>query len=206
MNLVPLILASTSRYRFELLQRLHLNFEAIAPLANEDQLKQEWLSQSSSHLPRELAETLALAKAQSLTNLFPNQWIIGSDQLIDFEGEILGKAPTAERAFLQLKKLSGNSHQLITSVALVRNNETPIIFTDTTQITIESLSDSEIKTYIALEKPFDCAGSYKIESLGIRLIKNLNTLDPTAIIGLPLIRLSQELRSLGYGLDASKMA
>lgn len=206
MNLEPILLASTSRYRRELMERLKVPFLTSAPLADEDQLKAQWMAQPGSKDPQKLAEMLALAKAQSLQDLHPAQWIIGSDQLINLEGAILGKQSSFDTAVAQLQRLSGRTHQLITAVALCKKGQSPICFTDITQITLLPLEEAEIKAYVNLEKPYDCAGSYKVESLGVRLMESLKTEDPTAIIGLPLIRLSQELRKLGYRLGSAEMA
>jgi len=201
MTLEPVVLASTSRYRRELMERLKVLFLTSGPQVDEEALKNEWLEANPKAQPREIAERLALAKAQSLVEIHNTRWIIGCDQLVNIEGNILGKQETFAGAVKQLKHLSGRTHELITAVALCKKGEAPICFTDVTNITLLPLSDDEIETYVELEKPFDCAGSYKIESLGVRLMERLHTEDPTAIVGLPLIRLSLELKKLGYGLS-----
>ncbi len=194
----PLILASTSRYRKELVERLHLKFETRAPLADEAALKTEWTPLGLG--PERLAERLAIAKAESLKATCPGAWIIGSDQLVDLDGEILGKQPDFRSACDQLMKLSGREHRLITAVALAHSAHKTELFTDITRLKFRLLTREEIERYVETEKPYDCAGTYKIEGLGIRLLKSLETQDPTAIIGLPLIRLSDELRLRGYAL------
>jgi septum formation protein len=194
----PLILASTSKYRKELVERLHIKFETRAPLADEAALKTQWEPLGLG--PERLAELLAIAKAESLSATHPNSWIIGSDQLVDLDGEILGKQPDFASACDQLMKLSGREHRLITAVALAHSAHKTELFTDITRITFRKLSRAEIERYVEIEKPYDCAGTYKIEGLGVRLISSLETADPTAIIGLPLIRLSEELRLRGYAL------
>lgn len=180
------------------MERLHLKFEARAPLADEDALKTTWAPQGLS--PQHLAERLAVAKAESLSATHPGTWIIGSDQLVDLDGEILGKQPDFASACDQLMKLSGRKHQLITAVAIAHSQHKTELFTDTTRLKFRTLTRAEIERYVELEKPYDCAGTYKIEGLGIRLLESLETKDPTAIIGLPLIRLSEELRLRGYAL------
>jgi septum formation protein len=188
------------------MKRLKVPFLTSAPLADEDQLKSQWMKQPGPKDPLKLAEMLALAKAQSLQDLHPSQWIVGSDQLINLDGAILGKQASFETAVAQLQRLSGRTHQLITAVALCKKGQSPICFTDITHITFLPLDEEEIKAYVSLEKPYDCSGSYKVESLGVRLMESIQTQDPTAIIGLPLIRLSKELRKLGYRLDPNPMA
>lgn len=195
---LALILASTSKYRKELLERLEIPFECIPPRADEEALKRAWSDEKPS--PQNLAERLAVAKAESLCNECPAAWIIGSDQLVDLDGEILGKRADFESACAQLEKLSGRTHRLVTAVALAKRGETTLIFSDITTLEFLKLSRAEIERYVACEKPYDCAGTYKIEGLGIRLLKRLETHDPTAIIGLPLIRLSQELGLRGWTL------
>jgi len=180
------------------MERLKLDFATRKPSADEDALKTEW---QPLHLsPQKLAEGLALAKAESLTTQHPEAWIIGSDQLVDLDGEILGKQTTFETACAQLEKLSGRAHRLITAVALAKHGDRTEIFSDITTLTFRKLTRAEIEKYVNTEQPYDCAGTYKIEGLGIRLISELQTSDPTAIIGLPLIRLSQELNLRGYAL------
>ncbi|MEO5668482.1 MAG: nucleoside triphosphate pyrophosphatase [Bdellovibrionota bacterium] len=194
----PLILASTSKYRKELMERLQLPFQALKPLADEEALKTQW-----SHLdlsPQALAEKLAIAKAESLTHDHPQSLIIGSDQLVDLDGEILGKQPDFLSACAQLEKLSGRAHRLVTAVALAKKGQPTTLFTDITTLHFRKLTRVEIERYVEIEIPYDCAGTYKIEGLGIRLIQELKTEDPTAIIGLPLIRLSEELRLRGHAL------
>jgi septum formation protein len=193
-----LILASTSKYRRELIARLKIDFETLRPLVDEDSLKAQWSSEKLS--PQELAEHLSQAKAESLIEQRPASWIVGSDQLVDLEGEILGKAPDFESACAQLQKLSGRTHRLITALALAKKGEKTEIFTDITTLRFRVLTREEIENYVRIEEPYDCAGTYKIEGLGIRLLESLETKDPTAIVGLPLITLSKQLQARGYSL------
>jgi len=186
-----LVLASTSPYRRALLERLGLPFRSIAPLVDEEALKQgRWE-------PRELAEHLALAKAGSLKELDPEATIIGSDQLVSFEGQIHGKPGSAEHAVAQLVAMAGASHVLITALA-VRRARQSYVHTDVTTMHMRNLTRAEIERYVAADQPLDCAGSYKLEERGITLFERIETTDYTAILGLPLIALTTLLRRIGY--------
>lgn len=186
---MKLVLASSSKYRHELLSRLNIPFEAQSPAINEDDFKKFKLT------PPALAQFLAFKKAESL--VAPQTWIIGSDQLGHLEGEFLEKPHTAENAFKQLRFMSGKTIELITAVCLINEKE-KIEFTDTTRLTLHPLSDEQIKRYIEADQPLDCAGSFKIEKLGIALFSKIECQDFTAIQGLPLLWLSQQLRKLGF--------
>lgn len=181
-----LILASTSPYRRELLQRLAIPFETAKPLIDEEKEKDPRLS------PLQLAEHLALLKAKSL--LAADAVVLGGDQLVSFEGRILGKPGTAENAFQQLRSMSGKTHELVTAICLVRGTEMQK-HTDLTRIRFKTLSDEQIRRVVALDNPLDCAGAYKIEAHGIALVENIETTDFTAIQGLPLIALSRMLKT-----------
>jgi septum formation protein len=185
-----LVLASTSPYRRELLERLGLPFEAVAPRFDEQ------LDQGIA--PEELVQTLALGKALSLADDFPNAVIIGSDQVFVAAGEIVGKPGSAEKAFDQLKRMSGASHTFFTGLAVVDTASgvrltTCVPFT----VTLRSLADDEIRNYIRRENPLNCAGSFMIEGLGIALMEKLEGTDFTSLIGLPLVQLITLLRQLG---------
>jgi septum formation protein len=185
------VLASTSPYRRALLERLGVPFRAIAPLVDEDALKHgRWD-------PRELAEHLALAKAGSLRELEPRTTIIGSDQLVSFEGQIFGKPGSAEHAAEQLAAMAGRSHVLITALAVRRERESHV-HTDVTTMHMRRLTRAEIDRYVAFDRPLDCAGSYKLEERGITLFERIETSDYTAILGLPLMALTTLLRRMGY--------
>lgn len=186
-----LVLASASKYRRELLSRLGLPFVSMTPLIDEEKEKDPTLK------PLELAEHLAKLKAQSLAN--SKRVVIGGDQLVAFNNEILGKAHTAENAIKQLLKMQGQSHQLITAVCIATENQI-IPFTNITTLKMKKLSREQIEHYVKLDNPIDCAGSYKIELHGINLFEKIDTTDFTAIQGLPLIELSQKLNSLGFGV------
>ncbi len=185
-----LILASTSAYRHELLQRLGLPFIAVPPQADE----QAPLNES----PRVTAWRLAQAKARSLENDYRDALIIGSDQVADLNGQAIGKPHTYERALAQLQAMRGRLVIFHTAVCLLntstRNMQTANI---ATHVTFLDLSDHELAAYLQKEPAFDCAGSAKVERLGIALLSKVESEDPTALIGLPLIALNAMLRNEG---------
>ncbi len=184
------ILASTSKYRKELLERLAIEFECMAPNVDEDLFKEKIAD------PTELAKILAKEKANAIAKNHPSAIVIGSDQLAECEGRILGKAPTEKEAFEQLNFLSGKEHKLITAFTVINNKE-EISKVNTTVLRMKKLSPEQIKKYIQLDKPFDCAGTYKLELHGISLFDKIETTDHSAIIGLPLIELGNVLSQLG---------
>jgi septum formation protein len=189
----PLILASTSVYRRELLARLRLEFRCLAPGVDESALAAE------SHQDR--AVRLALAKATAVALRHPASTVIGSDQVGVCKGELLDKPGDALRARAQLQWLSGAEASFHTAVAVVqRERGTVRQFVDTTTVYFRALNDAEIERYIAIEQPFDCAGAFRCEGLGIALFSRVVSEDPTGLIGLPLIALARSLRQLGYEL------
>lgn len=189
------ILASTSIYRKKLLQQLQIEFTALSPLNNEELQKNEFTKTyaKTPQFARKLAEYLSFEKAKSLAP--QDAVIIGSDQLLSFKDEILGKPKTPENACLTLQKLSGQTAELITAVTLIDGYQ-HVQFIDCTRLKFRHLSESEIKRYVEKDQPLDCAGSFKIESLGISLFENIESQDFTAIQGLPLLELSKKLREL----------
>lgn len=187
---MKIILASTSPYRREQLQKLGFDFQAHAPAFDEAPLKEQGLA------PLELSRQLALGKALSLASEFPHDIIIGSDQVAHLEGKTLSKPKTRERACEQLELMAGKTHTLSTSVAIVRGELEPIIFSNQTHLRMRALTSAEIAKYVEVDCPLDCAGSYKIESYGISLFEAIDTSDFTAIIGLPLLELGKHLRAL----------
>jgi septum formation protein len=191
---VRLVLASTSKYRRELLERLGLTFDAHAPLCDEEELKDE------SKPPAELATMLAREKALSLRGKFANAHLLGGDQLVDLDGLILGKPATVERAEAQLKLMRGREHRLLTALALVCPDGRVLTHLDVHTLTMRALSDAEIARYVAREQPLDCAGSYKVEAGGIALLSRIQGEDFSAITGLPLIALTTFLRQEGFRL------
>jgi septum formation protein len=200
-----LILASTSSYRRMLLERLGVPFTVRAPDCDEDAFKEVLRSgaqgrASTAGASQELAERLALEKALSVARHEPDSFVIGSDQVVDLAGEILGKPGSASAAEDQLSRMSGREHQLITALAICGPNGVCEQHTDVTRMRMRRLSGEEIARYVAQDRPLDCAGSYKIECLGIALFERIECADHNAIAGLPLLALSQLLRQLGFAI------
>ena len=189
----PLILASTSKYRQQLLSQLGYTFNSIAPDFNEDLLKDKGLG------PAELSKELAKNKALSVFNLHQNSCVIGSDQVCVEGKNILSKPKTEEKAIEQLLRLQGKTHELMTSVCLLFPGG-QIEFTNRTSLKMRVLSQEQIIRYVKADDPLDCAGSYKLESQGIKLFESITMTDHTAIIGLPLIELNNHLIQIGYHL------
>jgi septum formation protein len=188
-----LVLGSTSRYRRELLARLNVPFEVAAPDVDESPLMHE--------LPAALAQRLALAKAQAVALKFPQAVVIGSDQVADLHGQPLGKPGTHERAVEQLRMMRGQTVIFQTALAVVCL-ETGFVQQDIAAVRVmfRDLSDDEIENYLRIEQPYDCAGSAKSEGLGIALLERIDNDDPTALIGLPLIRTARMIRAAGVKL------
>jgi len=188
-----LILGSTSRYRRELLQRLRVPFDVVSPEVDETPLADE--------APNDLATRLSLAKAKAVAALHPNAVVIGSDQVADLHGEPLGKPGSHERAVAQLLRMRGQTVVFQTAVSVVCV-DSQFEQTELAQIKVRfrDLSDAEIETYLRAEEPYDCAGSAKSEGLGIALLEAIDNDDPTALIGLPLIRTARLLRAAGIEL------
>ncbi len=194
-----IILASGSRYRRELLARLGLPFRVELPGVEE--------FPAAGEAPQALARRLALEKAQAVANRLSAGLVIGSDQVADCDGVILGKPGTADRARQQLQAASGRTVTFWTAVALIN------AATSRTQVTVIRcdvefliLTDEEIARYVAFEAPLDCAGSFRAEGLGIVLFRRLLTDDPTSLVGLPLIALCAMLRAEGVMLPPSPTA
>ena len=189
----PLILGSTSRYRKELLARLCIPFQVEAPEVDETPLAQE--------APEDLALRLALAKARAVANKYPDAVVIGSDQVADLDGEPLGKPGNHTNAVKQLKRMRGKTVIFQTALSVVCV-ATGFEQTDlaAVKVTFRDLTDAEIESYLKAEEPYDCAGSAKSEGLGIALLAAIDNDDPTALIGLPLIRTCHMLRAAGVKL------
>ena len=189
----PLILGSTSRYRRELLQRLQIPFDVAAPDVDETPLPSE--------TPRGLAERLALAKARAVASVFPHAVVIGADQVADLNGLPLGKPGNHERAVMQLRQMRGQTVIFQTAVAVVcfesgfEQRSLAAV-----RVKFRDLSDNEIENYLRAEQPYDCAGSAKSEGLGIALLESIESDDPTALVGLPLIRTCKMIQSAGVAL------
>lgn len=185
-----LILASTSRYRRDLLQRLRLPFDLVSPDVDE--------TPRPGEAPVALAARLAMAKAEAVAARYPQAVVIGSDQVADLNGQALGKPGTHERATEQLRCLRGQFVIFHTAVAVVQRasghaqlEQAPV------RVQFRQLTDAEIQRYLLAEQPYDCAGSAKCETLGIALLEAIHSDDPTALVGLPLIRTCRMLRAAG---------
>jgi septum formation protein len=185
-----LILASTSRYRRELLERLRLPFEVVSPEVDE--------TPQPGEMPAELAARLARAKAAAVATLHPHAVVIGSDQVAELDGQPIGKPGTHERAVQQLRSMRGRSVVFHTAVAVQHVNG-GYVSEALAPVTVHfrMLSDAEIEHYLRAEQPYDCAGSAKCETLGIALLQAIESDDPTALVGLPLIRTCELLRAAG---------
>ena len=185
-----LILGSTSVYRRELLARLRLPFDVVAPAVDE--------SPEPGETPAAIARRLALAKARAVAQLHPAAIVIGSDQVADLDGAPLGKPGTHARATEQLQHMRGRTVVFQTALAVVclesgfEQHDLAAV-----SVTFRDLSDVEIEAYLVAEQPYDCAGSAKSEGLGIALLESINSDDPTALVGLPLIRTCRMLRAAG---------
>ncbi len=190
-----LILGSTSRYRRELLSRLAVPFDVVSPDVDE--------TPQPGEAPADLALRLALAKARAVATNFPRAVVIGSDQVADLHGLPLGKPGTHERAVAQLRQMRGQTVVFQTAVAVVcvdsgfEQAELAAV-----RVQFRALSDAEIENYLRTEQPYDCAGSAKSEGLGIALLEAIHSDDPTALVGLPLIRTCRMIRAAGITLLA----
>lgn len=193
-----LVLASTSRYRAELLGRLGLAFDAVAPQVDETPFANE--------TPAQLARRLAEAKTAAVAALHPAAVVIGSDQVAVLDGEAIGKPGTAEAAHRQLRRASGREVAFLTAVTVAGPDSsgggttTERHHLDVTRVLFRPLDDEDIARYVEREQPLDCAGSFKVEGLGITLFERIEATDPTGLIGLPLIWLADALRRQGYRL------
>jgi septum formation protein len=196
MSLMPtrqLILASTSVYRRQLLERLRIPFSVISPEVDESDLPGE--------TPEPLARRLALAKAQAVALRHPECVVIGSDQVADLAGQALGKPHTHARAVVQLQRMRGQTVIFQTAVAVVCH-ATGFAQVELAPVRVQfkPLTDAQIEHYLQIEQPYDCAGSAKSEGLGIALLERIDNDDPTALVGLPLIRTCILLEAAGLSL------
>ncbi len=187
---LPLVLGSTSPYRRELLARLRLDFSVDAPRVDE--------TPRMGEAPAQLAQRLALEKAKDVASRHPGAVVIGADQVADLDGQPIGKPGRHDRAVAQLRAMRGRQVVFHTAVAVVRSDTgfaqgllAPVA------VTFRALADAEIEHYLRLEQPYDCAGSAKCETLGIALLERIDSDDPTALVGLPLIRTCALLRLAG---------
>ena len=190
---MKLILASTSPYRKIQLQRLYTDFSTERPLVDEDAHK----AQISD--PELLARRLAQLKAENVFERHPKDLVIGGDQVASFQGIILGKPHTFEKAIEQLTLMQGQSHQLYTALHLM-GPKISLDILEVTTLTMRSLTTQEIVAYLHQDQPYDCAGSYKIEESGIKLFSQIVGEDKEAIMGVPLMKLQTHLLNLGFPL------
>lgn len=189
----PLILGSTSRYRKELLSRLGLPFEVAAPEVDE--------TPQPNEAPKDLALRLALTKARAVACKYPDAVVIGSDQVADLDGQALGKPGNHTNAVKQLQRMRGKTVIFQTALSVICV-ATGFEQTDlaAVKVTFRDLTDAEIESYLKAEEPYDCAGSAKSEGLGIALLAAIENDDPTALVGLPLIRTCHMLSAAGVKL------
>lgn len=184
---MKIILASSSIYRKMLLKQIHLPFETISPEVDEEPIKKLQISVT------EKAMQLSELKGLKVAHQRPEALVIASDQIAHFNGKILSKPQNFERAFATLKTLQGQTHELVTSLWMKHPNKDARNQVVIARLKMRPLSDDEIATYLHLEKPFDCAGAYKWEGAGNSLIESFECTDPNAIIGLPLLAVTQNL-------------
>ena len=188
-----IILASSSPYRKELLSRLIKGFQAISPDIDE--------TAEPNENADSLSTRLAQQKAEAISQYHPASWVIGSDQTVCFQEKIIGKPGSMEKAAEQLRGFSGQKAEFFTALCLMHHqNDFLRINTIKTEVHFRELKEKEIQNYLAIEKPIDCAGSFKCESLGISLFSEITSKDPTALIGLPLISLANFFREAGINI------
>jgi septum formation protein len=191
-----LVLASTSRYRLELLARLGVPFRAVAHRCDERALERTLPAGAS---PTDLAVALARAKAESLRDVEPHAAVLGSDQVAALGAEVLHKPGTPEEAARQLTRLAGRTHLQVTAVALLYEGCLHE-HVDVARLTMRPLTAEQIERYVSADAPLDCAGSYRLEARGITLFERIECADHTAIVGLPLIAVTSLLAAAGYPL------
>ena len=187
-----LLLGSTSPYRRELLNRLRVPFDIASPDVDE--------ASRPGESPAALAARLAHAKAAALLGGHPDAWIIGSDQVAALGQRILGKPGGHPQALAQLTAMSGRSVEFLTAVSLVHAQGQHIHALDVTTVRFRTLDEGTVRRYLDAEQPYDCAGSFKAEGLGIALFESITSRDPTALIGLPLIATARMLRQAGFAI------
>jgi len=187
-----LLLASTSPYRRELLSRLRIPFDIARPEVDE--------TPHPGESPLALAQRLAAAKAAMIVAREGDAWVIGSDQVAELDGEPLGKPGGRAQALAQLAAMSGRSVAFRTALCVMHRELGRFDAVDTTVVRFRSLAGDDIARYVDAEQPFDCAGSFKSEGLGIVLFEAIDTSDPTALVGLPLIATARLLRLAGFAL------
>ena len=191
---MKIILASTSVYRKQLLERLNIRFSCQAPDCDEETLKRSLHQQSKS--PRQIASALARAKAESIAKQEPDALIIGSDQVAHFAGEIMDKPGSIENACTQLERLNGQQHELLTAVCIIAHGSYEEHL-DCTSLNMAVHSPEALRAYTERDQATDCAGAYKLEAGGIALFESIQSADQSAITGLPLLYVAAVLRKHG---------
>lgn len=185
-----LVLASSSRYRRELLERLRIPFTVDRPDVDE--------TAPAGETPDATARRLSLVKAQAVAARHPDAVVIGSDQVAECEGRAIGKPGHHDAAVEQLRSMRGKDVRFHSGLCVLAPGHDPQVDAVVTTVRFRDLDDAEIETYLRLDQPYDCAGSAKSESLGIALLERIESDDPTALVGLPLIRLAAMLRAIGF--------
>lgn len=203
-----LVLASGSKYRQKQLSDLGLKFTAERPTADEEALKTQWMQQQKGALTlaksQKLAAFLSEEKAKSVwasKQTTRDLFVVGSDQLVFFDGQILGKPGDASTAFRQLKKMSGKTHSLVTAVSICYGRDKAVTKVITARVKMNKLSSDEIEKTLEKDEPYDCAGAYKLESMGLTLIESITVSDSTSLIGLPVVTMLGLLRKLKAKLE-----
>ena len=192
---MKIILASSSTYRQSILKKLHIPFSCVAPNIDETSEQAESISDQVERLAKNKALTIATQKDHN------NSYVIGSDQLASFNGQILGKPGDFATAKQQLLRCSGQTVRFYTGLCLIHNATNQISqIVETFDVTFKTLTESQISTYLQIEQPYDCAGSFKCEGLGIALFESLDGRDPNTLIGLPLIALLDLFNSMSVDL------
>lgn len=191
---MELVLASTSRYRRALLERLGVPFTCVAPGVDEAPFH------ATYHEPISLARALAVAKAEAVAALHPHAFVIGSDQVAEVRGHVLEKPGQVDAAMEQLRRLQGREHHLHTAVAYARPGHAVEVEVVSVRLHMIPLDDEAIRRYLAADEPFDCCGSYRIEARGIALFERIEASDFTAIEGLPMLTVARRLREAGFRL------
>ena len=190
----PFILASSSIYRANLLNRLCICFQTMAPHINETKL--------SGETPCDYVKRLSIQKAIKISEQHPEFWVIGSDQTAVFQGQIIGKPGNRENAVNQLEQFSGQTVEFITGVSLVNQKKSLTLYQESiTKVYFKKLSQETICHYLDKDQPYDCAGSFKVESLGVMLFDKVTSEDPTSLEGLPLISLCKLFAKAGINLS-----
>ena len=192
---MKIILASSSSYRQSILKKLHIPFSCVAPNIDESSVATESISEQVARLAKNKALTIATQKA------YVNSYVIGSDQLASFDGQVLGKPGDFATAKQQLLMCSGKTVRFYTGLCLVHSAKNQLShIVETFDVTFKTITESQISTYLQIEQPYDCAGSFKCEGLGIALFESLDGRDPNTLIGLPLIALMDLFNTMSVDL------